>query len=262
MSDYNSVYDMLEIDETEGIDPGEIAAIKATIARVKVAAATFVKGNNDTTNVLQILRELERIVRRASVVRSVDELHEQLAQNAAGQPAAALGTGRPPGSTPTDAHTGLRAILSDPGVDPGIQRALVRLLTPADPEYLPVDRQGTPVDMIAASRERDAARAERNTAKAERDAAQQELANERSVTHNGSLAKQLATAIAERDTARAAAGGYDQNAARAAAQAVLAAINAQRGKLGGTVEGKDVVIAKLGELAQTIGLRAAPPATP
>lgn len=180
------------------------------------------------------------------------------AQNAAGQPAAALGTGRPPGSTPTDAHTGLRAILSDPGVDPGIQRALVRLLTPADPEYLPVDRQGTPVDMIAASRERDAARAERNTAKAERDAAQQELANERSVTHNGSLAKQLATAIAERDTARAAAGGYDQAAARAAAQAVLDALNAQRGKMGGDVVGRDDVKAKLTAFANAVGLRATP----
>lgn len=176
------------------------------------------------------------------------------AQNAAGQPAAALGTGRPT----TNAQEGLQAILDDGAVDPGIKLALKRLLTPSDPDHIPVGRDGTPSELINTRRERDAATAEWNAARAE-------LANERNVAYNGSLAgrladvtAKLATAIAERNAAQATASGYDQAAARAAAQAVLDALNAQRGKMGGDVVGRDDVKAKLTAFANAVGLRAAP----
>lgn len=171
----------------------------------------------------------------------------QLAQGTyAGQPAAALG-GRP-AITPQE---GLQAILDDTAVDPGIKIALRRLLTPADPDHIPVGRDGTPSELVATRRERD-------TAKGERDTARADLANERDPNKAGSLANRLATAIAERDAAQATVGGYDQASARAAAQAVLDALNAQRGKMGGDVVGRDDVKAKLTAFANAVSLRAAP----
>lgn len=170
------------------------------------------------------------------------------AQNSAGQPAAALGTGD---SSHANAQEGLRAIMSDDAIDPGIKLALTRLLTPADPDHIPVGRDGTPSELVAARRERDMARTDR-------DAARVELTKEHDATTAGSLANRLATAIAERDAAQATVGGYDQASARAAAQAVLDALNAQRGKMGGDVVGRDDVKAKLTAFANAVSLRAAP----
>lgn len=168
------------------------------------------------------------------------------AQNSSGQPAAALGTGRT-----SNAQEGLQAILDDGAVDPGIKLALKRLLTPSDPDHIPVGRDGTPSELVAARRERD-------TARTDRDAARVELTKERDATVTGSLANQLAIAIAERNAAQATASGYDQTVARAAAQAVLDALNAQRGKMGGDVVGRDDVKAKLTAFANAVGLRATP----
>lgn len=170
------------------------------------------------------------------------------AQNSSGQPAAALGTG---GSNHANAQEGLRAIMSDDAIDPGIKLALTRLLTPSDPDHIPVGRDGTPSELVAARRERD-------TARTDRDAARVELTKERDATVTGSLANQLAIAIAERNAAQATASGYDQTVARAAAQAVLNALNAQRGKMGGDVVGRDDVKAKLTAFANAVGLRATP----
>lgn len=173
------------------------------------------------------------------------------AQNNAGQPAAQLGTGSP-SSNSGNAQEGLQAILSDDNVDSGIKLALKRLLTPNDPDHIPVGRDGTPSELVAAKRERDQARTER-------DAARVELTNERDVNRNGSLAKQLADVTTERDAALNSAGGYDQDEARNKATAVVTAINAQRGKrVSGEVEGKDDVRTKFGEFAQAVGLRRQP----
>ena len=175
------------------------------------------------------------------------------AQNSAGQPAAQLGTGTTT-ATPTssNAQEGLQAILDDNNVDSGIKLALKRLLTPNDPDHIPVGRDGTPSELVAAKRERDQARTER-------DAARVELTNERDVNRNGSLAKQLADVTIERDAALNSAGGYDQDEARNKAAAVVTAINAQRGKrLSSEVEGKDEVRTKFGEFAQAVGLRRQP----
>ena len=168
------------------------------------------------------------------------------AQNSTGQPAAQLGTGSP-SSNSGNAQEGLQAILSDDNVDSGIKLALKRLLTPNDPDHIPVGRDGTPSELVAAKRERDQARTER-------DAARVELLHERDPNRDGSLAKQLAAVTAERDAARAAAGGYNQTAALAALAAVDQAIEDQVGKMGGRVEGRSELKQKLSNLLAAVRL--------
>lgn len=168
------------------------------------------------------------------------------AQNNAGQPAAQLGTGSP-SSNSGNAQEGLQAILSDDNVDSGIKLALKRLLTPNDPDHIPVGRDGTPSELVAAKRERDQARTER-------DAARVELTNEHDVNRNGSLAKQLADVTTERDAARAAAGGYNQTAAQAALDAVDQSIEDLVGKMGGRVEGRNELKQQLNALLRAIHL--------
>ena len=170
------------------------------------------------------------------------------AQNNAGQPAAQLGTGSP-SSNSGNAREGLQAILSDDNVDSGIKLALKRLLTPNDPDHIPVGRDGTPSELVAAKRERDQARTERDDARVE-------LLHERDPNRNGSLAKQLAEVTAQRDAALNSAGGYDQANARTKAQAVLAAVDAQHSRrMSGEVEGKDAVRTAFTNFAQAVGLQ-------
>lgn len=168
------------------------------------------------------------------------------AQDSAGKPAAQLGTGR------SNAQEGLQAILDDPQVDGGIKLALKRLLTPRDPDHIPVGRDGTPAELVAT-------RSELASAKAERDTARSDLTNERDASRTGSLAKRLADVTAERDDLRANAGGYDQAAAHAKATELVATINAQKGKMGGGIDGKDAVLAKVREFVQAVGLRRTAP---
>ena len=168
------------------------------------------------------------------------------AQNSAGQPAAQLGAGTTT-ATPTNAQDGLQAILSDGAVDPGIKSALRRILTPDDPHYLSVDREGTPTELVTTRQQRD-------TARTERDAARVELLRERDPNRDGSLAKQLAAVTAERDTARAAAGGYNQTAAQAALDAVDQSIEDLVGKMGGRVEGRNELKQQLNALLRAIHL--------
>ena len=168
------------------------------------------------------------------------------AQNSAGQPAAQLGAGTTT-ATQTNAQDGLQAILNDGAVDPGIKLALRRVLTPTDPGYLPVDREGTPTELVATRQQRD-------TARTERDAARGELVNERDAARNGSLAKLLADVTAERDAARAAAGGYDQTTARQRLGEVDEAIDDLVGKMGGRVEGRNELKQKLNTLLSIIHL--------
>ncbi len=192
------------------------------------------------------MSEREALVAQLLQVMSGTDSARNFATNSAGQPAAQLGTGTTT-ATPnsgSNAQEGLQAILNDGTVDPGIKLALRRLLTPGDPEHIPVGRDGTPSELVAAKRERDAARVE--------------LTNERDVNRNGSLAKQLADVTAARDAALNSASGYDQDEARSKATAVITAINAQKGKLGGQVEGKDDVRTKFGEFIQAVGLRRQP----
>ena len=170
------------------------------------------------------------------------------APNSAGPPAAQLGTGTTTATpTPSNAQEGLQAILGDSSVDPGIKLALRRVLTPTDPGYLPVDREGTPTELVATRQQRD-------TARTERDAARGELVNERDAARNGSLAKLLADVTAERDAARAAAGGYDQTAAQAALDAVDQSIEDLVGKMGGRFEGRNELKQQLNALLRAIHL--------
>ena len=185
----------------------------------------------------------------ANIFANPDQLNQlaqgTYAQNNAGQPAAQLGTGSP--SNSGNAREGLQAILSDDNVDSGIKLALKRLLTPNDPDHIPVGRDGTPSELVAAKRERDQARTER-------DAARVELTNEHDVNRNGSLAKQLADVTTERDAARAAAGGYNQTAAQAALDAVDQSIEDLVGKMGGRVEGRNELKQQLNALLRAIHL--------
>ena len=168
------------------------------------------------------------------------------AQNSAGQPAAQLDAGTTT-ATQTNARDGLQAILNDGAVDPGIKLALKRLLTPNDPDHIPVGRDGTPSELVATKRERDQARTECDDARVA-------LLHERDPNRDGSLAKQLAAVTAERDAARAAAGGYNQTAAQAALDAVDQSIEDLVGKMGGRVEGRAELKQKLNTLLSIIHL--------
>ena len=195
------------------------------------------------------MSEREALVAQLLQVMSGTDSARNFATNSAGQPAAQLGAGTTT-ATPnsgSNAQEGLQAILNDGTVDPGIKLALRRLLTPGDPEHIPVGRDGTPSELVAARRERDQARTERDTARVE-------LTNERDVNRNGSLAKQLADVTAARDAARAAAGGYNQTAALAALAAVDQAIEDQVGKMGGRVEGRNELKQQLNALLRAIHL--------
>lgn len=96
----NTVFEQLGIDPNEGIDATEIAAIKATLARIKNTAAR-VAIDNDTSTTLAILRDIETVVRQVvkSGVSSVADVRSTLAVNSTGQPAQQL-TG---GASPTPA---------------------------------------------------------------------------------------------------------------------------------------------------------------
>ena len=137
--------------------------------------------------------------------------------------------------------------MSDDNVDSGIKLALKRLLTPNDPDHIPVGRDGTPSELVATKRERDQARAERDDARVA-------LLHERDPNRDGSLAKQLAAVTAERDAARAAAGGYDQTTARQRLNEVDEAIDDLVGKMGGRVEGKNELKQKLNTLIASVHL--------
>lgn len=88
----NSIFDQLDIDPNEGIDPTEIAAIKATLARIKNSAAR-VAIDNDTSATLAILREVETAVRNVvkSGASSAVDVRSALAVNSTGQQAKQLG---------------------------------------------------------------------------------------------------------------------------------------------------------------------------
>lgn len=194
------------------------------------------------------MSEREALVAQLLQVMSGTDSARNFATNSAGQPAAQLGTGSP-SSNPGNAQEGLQAILGDSSVDPGIKLALKRLLTPGDPDHIPVGRDGTPSELVAAKRERD-------QAKAELDAARVELTNERDVNRNGSLAKQLADVTAQHDAARSSASGYDQAAAHAKAEALHKAIrDLTSSRMSNEVAGKQAALDKFGEFARSVGLR-------
>ena len=134
------------------------------------------------------------------------------------------------------------------GASQGQAQAILRILNaPGDPGHLEVDDRGNPIGLVTAERERDQAKAERDTARAE-------LTRERDVSQHGSLAKQLAAVTAERDAARAAAGGYDQTTARQRLGEVDEAIDDLVGKMGGRVEGRNELKQKLNTLLSIIHL--------
>lgn len=199
-----SVFDMLNIDETEGIDPTEIKAIEATLTRIKVAAAGVAK-DNDTEDTLAILKQVEKVVRRivSSGVHSVDELHQQLATNSSSAPAAQLGAGgagSTDGTQATTAEEAYRVILNSGDVSDGLKAAMRRMFNPSDPSPLAVETDGTPVGITTANRERDAMKAERDSARQAKDEAEQKLKDEKDPNKSGSLQHKLDQAEAQAAT--------------------------------------------------------------
>ena len=183
----------------------------------------------------------------ANIFANPDQLNQlaqgTYAQNSSGQPAAQLGTG-----SQSDPRQQMTEALNAFGASPGQAQAILRILNaPGDPGHIEVEADGTPSELVAARRERDQAKAERDTARAE-------LTRERDVSQHGSLAKQLAAVTAERDAARAAAGGYNQTAAQAALDAVDQSIEDLVGKMGGRVEGRNELKQQLNALLRAIHL--------
>lgn len=175
------------------------------------------------------------------------------AQNSAGQPAAQLGTGRPAvRPTDDDIRKAVATILGAPQLPNGFKQLMRRGYDQAASDFLDPQDDGTPKIVTDTQTQRD-------DYKRERDTALGDLANERDPNRNGSLAQKLAAVTAERDSLRAT-GGYDQNIARNMAGEVIAAIDAQMGKMGGKVDGKDLVMHRFIRFTQHVGLQR--PSTP
>lgn len=191
------------------------AGRNATIKKIELDTNRFAAEVEDRMSDLSLSEQEALVKKLLEVVSSVDSARNFTVGQTARR---ALGTGQY-----TDAQEGLQAILNDSSVDLGTKQALRRLLTLADHDHIAVSSDGTPSELIATRHERDAA--------------QRELENERDATHNGSLAKQLATVVAERDAARAAAGSFNETAAQSTLTKVDEAIDSLSGRLGGRVDG-------------------------
>lgn len=240
----SSIYDMLDIDETEGIDATEIEAIKATLSRIKVVAAGVAK-DNDTTDTLAILKEVERVVRRVvdGGVHSVDELHQQLATNSTGRPAKALG-----GTGSTSPMTLQEALDATPHVTNGMKIAIAKILNVDKDDkanYMAIDYDGTPTELKNT-------RVERETQKVRADKAEKELAETKDESKDGSLAKQLKDAKA----GKPATTPFDETKVRAALIEALAAVDSQKvHRMKGIIEGDDTVKEKIGDIGKAAGLK-------
>jgi len=109
------------------------------------------------------------------------------AQNTAGQPAKALGSGS--SGVSNDTGEAIRVILADTGLDGGFKHLIRRGYDQSAPDHIEVEADGTPKALRTTERQRDAERTAKETAV-------QQLADERDPNKNGSLAKQLADAQA------------------------------------------------------------------
>lgn len=96
-----------------------------------------------------------------------------------------------PGATtqPVDENAALQVIMASSNVPQGVKAAIVRIITPSDPNHIEVASDGTPTELVNTIRERDIQKADKETA-------QRELKEERDPDKAGSLAKKLADAQA------------------------------------------------------------------
>jgi len=136
------------------------------------------------------MSEQETLVEKLVDVVSGLDAARSFATNAAGQPAAALGTGGAQQFDPTQitAQQALTALAThEPRLGPVLQRMALGLQSPNTPGALVVNQNGEFAELDAARRE--VADKERERADAVR-----ELNEERDANHNGSLAHQLAAA--------------------------------------------------------------------
>lgn len=206
----NALFDMLDIDETAGIDPTDVTAIKNALTRIKVVAATVAK-DNDAPTTLAILCEMERRLRSVTGVHSTDELGQALAQDSTGSPAKALPGGT---STMSPEDTALNTIMASTTLPVGVKMAIQRMITPGAPDYIKVEDDGTSMQVATLT-------ATVNRLTAEKDAAVTELAEEKDPKKKGSLAEQLAAA-------KASATGADQAQVNTIADELAAVANVAR----------------------------------
>lgn len=255
-----SLFDMLGIDDTTGIDPQEIEAIKNALERLKVEAAQWAKTHASdetlafTTALVLYARDL---VRKGEMPGATP--------NNAGQPALALGAGG--GTTPPlDENAALDTFMHSPLIDPGVKAALRRLLNPKDPDPIIVESDGTPKDLKAAqsqlaatqkqlddvTKAKDKAEKDLDDATKAKDKAEAQLKDEQNEGKLDSLAAKLKAA-----EAKAASGAPDKTKLETAFNAVLDAadnLSARPTMSGPKVTGVDELKTKVGKLKTVVGL--------
>lgn len=198
----SKLFEMLGIDEAEGIDPTEVERIKGTLSRIKVLAASVAK-TNGTARTIEILATIEAAVER--VVGSNAHSAEEAAK--------LLGTGKPGtgmtklGDDSEDEDEGDRILVTPDEkrfldkvrkASEGQMRALMRIVSdPSDTKHIPVLNDGSPKGTAEAEKSRDDAQAELAEAKTAKDKAERELAEQQDPKKSGSLAHQLAEAKAK-----------------------------------------------------------------
>ena len=152
-----------------------------------------------------LVKELRDVVANRSTAKEFAA--GTYAQNSAGQPAQALGAGSgnqpnppqpqvtpQPGQTMEDAA--LHVIMTSTQLPQGVKAGIIRMITPSDPNHLPVATDGTPTELVAA---------------------RQALTDERDTNKNGSLAHKLA------ETERKLAEEKDENKSGSLAHQLKAA---------------------------------------
>lgn len=139
----SSLFDLLGINEADGIDTAEIDAINRLLDRIKVEAAQVAKVNDSETTIA-ILKEMVRRVRSVSGVTSMDELDSGLAKDSTGTPAKALGAGTSSAPSDEDARKAMATILGAPGLPNGFKHLLRRAYDQTALDHLEVEDDGTP----------------------------------------------------------------------------------------------------------------------
>lgn len=192
-----SLYDMLGINPTDGIDTDEVEAIKRALTRLQVEAAEVAK-DNDSATTKALLDEMVRAIRKIarSGVASVDELRTHFAQSNDGSPARALGTSSDTDDTfqVTDEERLFIERMRTARPTTGQWNALSRVMNSEDLQHIEVDDRGTPKEITELAAELSAAKAKRDEAQRKEAALQAELATERDENKPTSLAGRLKAA--------------------------------------------------------------------
>ena len=254
----SALYDMLGINEAEGIDLEEVERIKSTLTRIKVVCANVAQ-NNPTRPTLEILDAVEQRLYKIADAHTADEALRALGGNVevkkpentpAALPAPA------PAPKPFSAKEALEAIMADASIPRGLKALIARAFDQTRPDSIAVGDDGTPSELANTRAERD--RATAKVADLERQLKAAKASTDTDTVTIKSLQDDKAALereVARLKAARPIVGDYDRTAAKKAANAVLKAVdNLATTRMSIRIDGVDEVDAAFDKLLTVVGL--------